>query len=331
MKTSKLLSALLLAAVLASAPAVSRADPVILPLRAPSVDDCKAKGAILSLRTPFVTEYKDKATLDTRLSVDHAHKSPNSIIKDGDIHIAGRDTTIRLPLVVEIINGALMKAARERLSQAKPDRPIPVSGVWRLWFEHPGRHAQIQGQPVPVPKNSGPDHLFEIHPVTAFDGVDMRESFTAIKNEKNEFRGKDAQSAFAHYESRVALMWSSKTAILIQTSRAFHNYTEFQIELAGQPKAVGDGLMVFAHVYDIADDSDEPIVPDRLRMVFVEGTPAAKALRGRRKGDRLHVLGIPRVNLSEVYALAVKHGEEGVCGKLPYEMIISAVYDPEED
>lgn len=84
--------------------------------------------------------------------------------------------------------------------------------------------------------------------------------------------------------------------------------------------------MVFAHVYDIADDSDEPVVPDRIRTVFVEGTPAAEDVSELRRGDRLHVLGIPRVNLSEVYAAAIRHGQEGFCGKLPYEMIISAVY-----
>lgn len=313
MKNMKRLYAALLAAVLIFAPAVSRAD------------------VTLSLQTSFVKKHKDKATLSTEMFVDQYHKSPNSIVKDGDIHIAGRDTVIRLPLVIEIINGALMKAARERLKSTSPEQAVPVIGVWRLWFEHPGSKSQFQGQPVPAPTNTGPDHLFEIHPVTSFDGEDVRQSFTDIKSEKAVFRGKDARTAFAHYESRKAMMWSSKTAIMIETSRAFHNYTEFVIELAGKPKDVGDGYIVRANVYAADDDDEEPLTPDKIRIVFVNGTPAADKLRGLSKGARLHVLGIPRVNLSEVYALATKHGAEGVIGKLPYEMIVAAVYDPEEE
>jgi hypothetical protein len=313
MKPLKRLYAALLAAVIAFAPAVSRAD------------------VILSLQTSFVKKHKDRATVTTEMFVDHFHKSPNSIVKDGDIHIAGRDSVIRLPLVIEIMNGALMKAARESLLLTSPEQAVPVTGVWRLWFEHPGSDSQFQGRPVPVPKNTGPDHLFEIHPVTSFAGVDVLQSFVDIKSEKADFRGKDARTAFAHYESRQALMWSSDTAIMIETSRAFHNYTEFVMELAGKPKKVADGFIVLADVYAVDDDAEEPLVPKKIRMIFAEGTPAADKVSGLAKGARLHVLGIPRVNLSEVFALAIKRGEKGVKEKLPYEMIIAAVYDPEEE
>jgi hypothetical protein len=317
MKNAKLLSACVLALALGLSPAAH------------------VNASVLALNASFVKKNKDRATLDTNLFVDHFHKSPNSIIKDGDIHIAGRDTVILLPLVVEMINGALMKAARERLKLTSPDRSIPVSGVWRLWFEHPGREPQIQGEPVPIPENSGPDHLFEIHPVTTFDGVDVLPSFVGIKSEKDDFRGKDARSAFTHYESRDAFVWPSNTAIMIETNRAFHNYTEFQMELTGRPKKVDDGYMVFAMVYAVDEDTDEPLVPRKVRMVFVEGTPAADAVKGKVKGDRLHVLGIPRVNLNTVYAYAMKLKERGVNDKeadleaidLPYEMIIAAVYE----
>jgi hypothetical protein len=316
MKRAKPLPALALAAILALAPAAARAD------------------VVLSLNASFVEKHKDRATIDTSLFVDEYHKSPNSIIEDGDIHVAGRDTAILLPLVVEMLNGALMKPARERLRHTSPDRPVPVSGVWRLWFEHPGKEPQIQGRPVPRPKNTGPDHLFEIHPVTSFDGVDVLPSFVGIKDEKADFRGKDARAAFAHYQSREALVWPSDTAVMIETSRAFHNYTEFRMVLAGRPKKVDDGLMVLAHVHAVDDDSDEPIVADKIRMVFVAGTPAARMLEGKGKGDSLHVLGIPRVNLNKVYAYAMKLKERGVNNrlpdekiKLPYEMIIAAVYE----
>ena len=45
------------------------------------------------------------------------------------------------------------------------------------------------------------------------------------------------------------------------------------------------------------------------------------------KGDKLHVLGIPRVNLNEVFAIAsgLQGHDEYSEGGLPYEMIIVAL------
>ncbi len=66
------------------------------------------------------------------------------------------------------------------------------------------------------------------------------------------------------------------------------------------------------------------MIPDLRRMVFVKGTPPADALNGLGKGSRMHVMGIPRVNLTEVVA-AAKAGKT-VNTRLHYEMIIVAVF-----
>jgi len=97
--------------------------------------------------------------------------------------------------------------------------------------------------------------------------------------------------------------------------------------LAGKPKDVGDGYMVFANVYNAkAKTNDDPVVEESRRMVFVKGTKPADAVKDLKKGDKLHVLGIPRVNLNLVYAIAsgLQGGEEYSEG-LPYEMIIVAI------
>jgi hypothetical protein len=45
-----------------------------------------------------------------------------------------------------------------------------------------------------------------------------------------------------------------------------------------------------------------------------------------KKGNKLHVLGIPRVNLNLVYAIASGlQGDEEYSESLPYEMIIVAI------
>src|SRR5215510_11443221 len=62
----------------------------------------------VSLTKGFVEKNKDRATISTTFEVDKFHKKPNKIgtgSEDGDIHIAGRDSVVFLPMVAEIING----------------------------------------------------------------------------------------------------------------------------------------------------------------------------------------------------------------------------------
>ena len=277
----------------------------------------------LALKKSFVEKIKNKATVSTSLNVDAHPNSPHAIKSsgdDGDIHMAGRDNIFKLPLVAEIINARLEDAAMKLLKSSSPSQPIDVTGVWRIWFEHLGSKDQIQGQPVPAPATSNPDHLCEIHPITKFGSVDVLNSFVEIKG----YLAYNAGKAFPFYDQIDATIKASNTAITIRSNQSKFNYTEFVIELAGKPKDVGDGVMVLAQVFD-KDDEEEPAAAALRRMVFVKGTPPANKILSLAKGDRLHVLGIPRVNLAEVSAIATKNGTKEVDVKLPYEMIVVAI------
>lgn len=290
---------------------------------------CRADLTV-ALSKSFVNKYKDKATIPTTFEIDKHHNSPNPIgsgSDDGDIHIAGRDNVVKLPMVAEIINGANEPTALSFLLQSAAGEKVPLIGVWRLWFEHPGSEDQIQGNAVALPKNTNPDHIFEFHPVVKFGNIDVLNSFDAIKNDQDEFRGYPAEKAFDAYEKRPGTITRSKTAIMITSNKAGYNYAEFQMRLTGSPKDVGDGYMVMATVYNAkAKTSDDAVVEESRRMVFVKGSKPADAVKDLKKGAKLHVLGIPRVNLNMVYAIASGlQGDEEYSESLPYEMIIVAV------
>jgi hypothetical protein len=312
MNSAKRLQILLLIAALLSSSSICRAEITV------------------ALTKGFVKKYKDKATIPTTFKIDKHHNSANPIgsgSDDGDIHIAGRDSVVRLPMVAEIINGAKEKSALDFLLNSSAGEEVSLVGVWRLWFEHPGSEDQIQGKNVPVPKNTNPDHIFEFHPVVKFGEFDVLDSFGPIEDEEAEFRGYSAEKAFDAYEKRPGVISVSKTAIMIQSNKAGFNYAEFQIRLAGKPKDVGDGYMVFANIYNAkAKANDDPVVEESRRMVFVKGSKPADAVKDLKKGSKLHVLGIPRVNLNLVDAIASGLGpDEEYSEGLPYEMIIVAV------
>lgn len=286
----------------------------------------------LSLKKDFINQVMDRATVDTDLRVDE--QSPLHSISekgnDGDIHMAGRDNVIKLPLVAELLNARLepdiMKLLKQ-ISNGQVAQSVNVTGIWRIWFEHPGP-GQIQGETVPTPSSSNPDHVFEIHPLTRFGSFDCRDSFLNIANPNTSpakvYKAYSATRAFGEYEKLEAAIKATSKRVRLATSQIGFNYTEFVIELGGKPKDMGDSLMVMARIYDSADP-EEPVVEKLHRMVFVKGSPPATQLQGLSKGDTLHVLGIPRVNLKEVMAVANKFGANETVVPLPYEMIIVAV------
>jgi hypothetical protein len=235
--------------------------------------------------------------------------------------MAGRAEEVGLPLVVEIMNaGAAAQSAV--LNDAEADAggpPVRVSGAWRVWFEHPGGD-QLQGEDVPVPQDTNPDHVFEIHPVSKFAGDSALQSFVPIPG----YKPYDAETAFSHYEKLTASIQSTATSTTIQSPKVGYNYAEFLIELAGDPAPSDDGgFLVLAQV--LADD-EEVVTSGLRRMAFAPNTQAAQHVSGLHQGDRMHVLGIPRVNLERVSFLTARHPGETFQAQLPYEMIIVADY-----
>jgi hypothetical protein len=290
------------------------------------------QGMTLALNKGFVKKYKDKVTITTNLKVDKHHLTPNDVDADGDIHMAGRDSVVLLPMVAEIINGRNEKDTMQFLLQTSAGQQVDVTGVWRLWFEHPSAEgtSQTQGLVVQIPSDTNPKHLFEIHPITKFGSFNCLDSFLPIVNDQahptQEFRGTPAATAFPSYDSHEITISRSNTAIMLTSKKAVYNYTDFFIKLSGKPKDVGDGFIVFANISATKNFAEPLLVEGTRRMIFAKDSAPANAVKNLVKGKKLHVLGVPRVNLNEVFAVAsnLAIGEE-FPEPLPYEMIIVAV------
>jgi hypothetical protein len=287
----------------------------------------------LVLSSSFVKQVKNKATLAIHLELDTHLTSPHRVGRsgdDGDIHMAGRADEVQLPLVAEIMNAGLspQSGSVDEMNSASSGQIVQLTGVWRIWFEHPSSGDQVQGGPVDVPANSNPNHVFEIHPITNFGDQDIGDSsLVPIANDQNSYQAYTAQVAFGAYEKLRATISVSDTSVSITSPKAEYNYAEFIIELAGQPQLAsqGDpndnGIFVLANVYDVSNP-EEPVTADVRRMVFVENTEPARQVQALGKGGRLHVLGVPRLNLAEVDAVGAGNSVDTL---LPYEMIIVAI------
>ncbi len=277
----------------------------------------------ITLDDAFIDACKDRATLDVMFTVDKADERPHPAYLDGDLHIAGRAPGIGLPVVAEIKNAASEKAALGVIrSVAGTGRPVRLAGAWRLWAEHAGRAGEIQGAELSVIEVTNPDHVFEIHPVTRVGGENVLASLHPPKG----YSPVDADVAFRSFENIKCRIVPKDGTTTVVTSKGQINDVEFLMEVGeGRQRIVGDGRFVNAAVLDL---DGKRIVPN-VRMVFVKGSPPEERVRMLSRGRRLHVFGLPRIDLSTV-AWRARHSRdkpELLERNLPYEIVVVGVYD----
>jgi hypothetical protein len=285
-----------------------------------------AQQRVVRLRNAFIDAIKNHATItDLSFRFDHVKTSINSISsggKDGDIHAAGRPGPfVALPMVAEVVNARLEKDDVVAAMRAVEGRAaVKISGVWRLWFEHPPKEVLVQGGTVPVPDDTNPDHVFELHPLTAVNGHDADLSFVPIEG----YAAYTAERAFKAYERLEFRAKRNSVFTTLASTQSGFNYTEFEAVLAGKPMHINDATFVLA---DVLDDAGNSVVAKPRRLVIADETKVAAAFAAKspKKGTKMTVLGIPRVNLDKLMDEAEQAPGETVVVKGAYEIIVVGV------
>lgn len=275
-------------------------------------------GISITLRNEFIEQYKNKVTIDATYTIDAASKvhPPKD---DGEIHIAGRAPEIQLPTVAEIMQAKSEKGPIAKVNAlAGTDETISVTGAWRIWCEHAGGGAQVQGAPLEQFDTSNPDHVFEIHPVTKFGDASLLSTFVPTPG----YEPKEAENAFMAYEQVPSTISVDKDTTTVVTRAVGNNFVDFILQVSGEPLDVDDGRFLIAS----ALSADGDLVVRNRRMVFVKGTKPYGDVSGLKIGDCLHVIGIPRVDLALV-SWRARHAQdrpEALNWTLPYEIIVVA-------
>jgi hypothetical protein len=276
----------------------------------------------ITLEDSFIENYGNRVTIDAPFIVDRADRRPHPAFWDGDIHIAGRAPKIGLSIVAEIKNAAFEQDAIDLIHRLEGiGEPVRLAGAWRLWAEHAGKAKEVQGESLPPGELTNPDHVFEIHPVTRLGNRNLLGSLQPVKG----YSPGRAPIAFASFENIKCRIVPKGATTAIVTAKGQFNDVEFLLEIAeDRRKVVEDGSFVNTAVLDLKGNR----LAEKVRMVFLKDTPPERAVRRLRRGDRLHVFGLPRINLSTV-AWRTKHSKnnpELLDLNLPYEIIVVGVY-----
>lgn len=276
----------------------------------------------ITLRKSFIDSLKNRVGITVEYQIVKAHARPNPAAKDGDLHIAGIGKHMGLPMVAEIMNARDYPAALQIVHGFEgTGNMITITGAWRIWCEHAakGEH-QYQGGEFREIINSNPSHVFEIHPVTKIGVINLTGSIRPVAG----FIYKDANAAFVKYTNTRCKIEPDARMVKITTYGVGYNYAEFWIGILDtKQKVVEDGRFIYCQVLD----NDRKIICERMRMVFPRNTDSENQVSILKRGDLLHVVGIPRIDLSEISDRAAYSGNNPgmLTLNLPVEMIVVAV------
>jgi hypothetical protein len=279
----------------------------------------------IHLKKSFIEAYKLRATIEIDdFFIDKAHERPNPPSKDGDLHIAGRSSTIGLPVVAEIMNAKYFQKGVDFVHKHEGSNvPVKMTGIWRIWCEHAGEDKQIQGKKVEKIATTNPKHVFEIHPVTKLGDMNLGDSLVPIDG----YTYKVCQDSFLRFENTPCRIIPNGDSVIIETRGVGYNYVEFKIQLRDDEKIEesDDGYFVICKVLDL----DDEIVSQKTRIVFAKNTKPASYVDDLKNKKTLRVVGITRMNLSLIsWRLKESNNNPRVLDwNLPLEMVIVAVVD----
>ena len=277
----------------------------------------------VTLNREFIEANRDRATFTVGFVVDEAHDHAKPKKEDGDIHIAGWSDDIGLATVAEIMNARKEKDGVRRANELEGRvKKVTITGVWRVWPEHGGDHEFVQGEVASPATSTNPDHVFEVHPLTEFDGIEVADSIGKIST----YKYKTAEDAFHRYENSRFHLECFDDTVRITMSMIGYNYTKFELELAEDVTHTmqDGGKSFFARIID----DENSVLVSKERMILVPGTAAFEKLKNAKAGQRFKVLGLPRLSLSLVnWRCAHADDKPWVLDwNIPYEMVILAVF-----
>jgi len=276
----------------------------------------------IGFRRSFLEAYKNRVTIETSFTIDAAASSPNPDAFDGDLHFAGRAPEIGLRLVAEIKNASEADSAVALARRAaSTGRPVALTGAWRIWPEHSLGASEQQGRPIQPLTSPYPDHVFEIHPVLRIGAINLLHTLHVLDG----YKPGSAKRTLDEYQNAKCTLAVTPTTVTFETPTWLYNDVHFVMEITGAVQlVVADGRFVTAS----ALDTDGNLLVEGLRMVFVGGSSAERAVRTLSRGTRLHVWGLPRLNFAELSRRVAESANNPALleGPMPYEIIVIGIY-----
>jgi hypothetical protein len=278
-------------------------------------------GAELRIRKEVIETQANRATITTPATFDHV-KAVNTLGKDCDLHAPVHAKSLHVAVVSEFMNACAGGMSPQEVIGWSAEGPTDITGVFRLWFEHPGKKGEdtlSEEDGPPEYKNSNPPHAIEIHPLVQVGTHSFYDKLGPIKQGGTFFKAKTATQLVSLLKRKVTIQEydgeDGDQYVSIQSGCCLANYFKLTAVLRTLPKKTDDGHSAMVDVM-----SGQKVVAKGLRVFSVSQTVADNNFKGMKVNDRFTFWGITRMDLSK--AIAALEEDSGAPIKIPVEFVL---------
>lgn len=266
-------------------------------------------GAELHLREALLEAQRDRVTATITAVVDHLGDRAHALSEDCDLHVPLRSREIRVPFIAELKNACSEKPPgttgaywSDRIYEETHGLAVSVTGVFRLWLEHPppGDAVQSEAQRVPWYGNSNPDHQVELHPLIRIGSLDFTGHIKRIQEGTEEYQG------YGPVELRLVLnkkltiqriMVQGEPYVRLKGTKTGYNHWNLRAQVVEPPEALADGTRVRL---DVLDGNQVISGAVRLPAVTVAGTVASTKVQSLAPGKIVQFQALGRIHLPTI-------------------------------
>lgn len=266
-------------------------------------------GAELHLREALLEAQRGRVTATVTAVVDHIGKEAHLLAEDCDLHVPLRSREIRVPFIGELKNACSEKPAgtsraywSDRLYEETHGLAVSVTGVFRIWLEHPpaGNIVQTEADRVPWYANSNPDHQVELHPLIGVGPLDFRPHIKWIQDGNSRFEGYGPDRLPTVLGKRLTIQRitiEGEPYVRIRGTKTGFNHWDLRGRLTQPAQALADGLAMRLDILD-----GDQVVPGALALpaVAVAGTVAHTKVQGLVAGDEIRFQALIRIHLPTI-------------------------------
>ncbi len=287
-------------------------------------DSVALDGAELRIRKSLLEGQKNRALISVSGKFDHVKPQVNSLAKDCDLHAPIKTADIWVAVVGEFMNACATSLDPKDVTKWTANAPAQIQGVFRIWFEHPGKSNEVMSEEegAPVYTGSNPPHAVEIHPITkvgqksflsAIKSVEKDGQFLSANGVQQAKRLKNRKVSVNEYDGK-----DGEEFVLISSGCCLPNYFHLRGVLKSTPENSEDGTVANINILD----GNKAALKD-IRLFSIEGTAAHSGLKAMKKGDKFDFWAITRLDLGQV--LDAIQSNEGDDMNIPFEFVLLAI------
>jgi len=243
-------------------------------------------GAELQLRESLLVAQRDRVTATVTAVVDHIGAQAHPLSEDCDLHVPLRSREIRVAFIGEVKNacsekppGTPLSHWSDRIYEETHGRAVTVTGVFRIWLEHPptGTAVQTEANRVPWYANSNPDHQVELHPLLRVGSLDFMGHVKRIRAGTQIFTGNGPAQLSTVLNKTLTIQRiqiQGEPHVRIKGTKTGFNHWNLRGRVVAAPDAMVDGTRVRLDIL-----KGNQVVPKALGLsaVAVAGTCAFRS------------------------------------------------------